>query len=355
MKRLAAALLLLGLVAIASPALAQEKPEPVIVALHLKDGTVLIGEILSEEGGKIRLRSQTLGEVTVAADEVEARGPGSAMPEPVHATAPPAPLTHTKVSTWTKTLTAGATWVSPPYAQGQLVGAPAGVTGAALGLPGRQFSGQVGAAATHTSHDDSFSLSASVTYVDNEPSGRLSEAFAMDLEYSRLLTPRTYLVSRTSFRRDAARNIDNSFAELAGFGLKAVDHPRLRADIVLGGALLRENKNTRFDDRFEPQLGAMEAFVVTLTPRAMVSHRLVYRAGIRESEVWSIESYSGFQGALTSRLSFTAGLTWNYDNILGDAITPLPAGALFPGSPALGLRANRRTVRQFTSGLQFSF
>jgi hypothetical protein len=355
MKHLSAALVLLLLLAIGAPAVAQEKPEPVIVALHLKDGTVLIGEILSEDGGKIRFRSQTLGEVTVAADDVEARGPGAATPEPVHAAAPPAPVTHTKVPTWTRTLTAGGTWVSPPYTQGQLAGAPAGVTGAALHLPGRQFSAQVGASATHTSHDDSVSLSASVTYVDNEPSGRLSEAFSVDLEYSRLLTPRTYVVSRTTFRRDAARNIDNSFAELAGFGVKAIEHPRLRADIVLGGAVLRENKNTRFDDRFEPQLGVMEAFVVTLTPRALFSHRLVYRAGVRESEVWSIESYSGFQGALTSRLSFTAGLTWNYDNILGDAVTPLPAGALFPGSPALALLANRRTVRQFTSGLQFSF
>jgi hypothetical protein len=275
----------------------------------------------------------------------------TAVPPPAAAPA----ATRPAPPTWTHTLTAGGTWVSPPFTQGQLDGGPDGLTGATLQLPGAQLSAQVGLTTTHNTPRNVVSLSASFTYAEQEPHGRVTEATAIDADYSRVLTPRTYVVSRSSFRRDTVRNIDNSFVELAGFGVRAVDHKKLRIDVVLGGALMRENKNTRFDDTLQPQLGGMETIVITPNPGAQWTHRLTYRVGVRESTIWSIESYTGFQGAVTKRLSVTIGLTWNYDDILGDAVTSLPPNALFAGSPALTLRANQRMYRQLTTGLQFSF
>ena len=340
---------------IPAPAHAQETPATVKVELHLKDGTVLIGEVVSKDAGKIRFRSQALGEITIAADDVLSRGPAAAAELVATPPAPAGPVTTTPKGIWTRTIAAGAAWVGPPFTQGALAGGLPGLTGAAMRLPGAQTSVQTTVTVTHTSPVDDGSLSGSYTYVDNQPTGRVTGATALDLQYSRLITKRMYVVSRSSFRRDTVRNIDNSFAELAGLGRKVIDTRRLRADVVLGGALLRENTNTRFDDTYQPQAGMMEVFALQLNPRAQFTHRATYRVGLRESTIWSLETYTGLQGALTSRLSIALGLTWNYDNILGDAVTRVPANALFSGSPALTLFANQKTFRQITSNLQFTF
>jgi hypothetical protein len=345
--------------ALASPALAQEAQPPATttVALHLKDGTVLVGEVLSEQGGKIRVRTHALGDITIDAGDVDHRGPseGAHATTAVHAAEAAAPPAHTKVPSWIRAITASAAWVSPPFTQGSLSTDLPELTGAALRLPGAQLTAQLAVSLRHTSPDDSISLSGTVAYVDTEPIGRVSEAVATDFEYSRVMTPRTYIVSSTTFRRDVVRNIDNSFAELAGVGFKVVQRPRLRFDVVVGGALLRESKGTKYDNRFEPQAGVMEAFVFQISPRASVSHRVVYRAGLRESEVWNLESYTGVQAAITSRLSLVSGLTWNHDNVLGEAVTPVPANALYPGSPPMSLYASRERHQQITSGVQFTF
>ncbi len=340
-----------------APPSQEEQPAPEAVALHLSDGTVLIGEVLEEADGKIRVRTRLLGDVSVDSDNVDHRGPVEAPPETVvtHKAQAAAPPEHTAAPSWTRAITTSTALVSAPFKQGEISPAVPGLTGAALRLPGAQKSMQMGFTVRHTDPRDTFSLSGSWLFVDAEPVGRMSEALTLDLEYSNKLSERTYVLSSTTFRRDAVRNIDNSFAELGGFGYKLVKNARLQADIVGGGALLRENKNTPYDDKWQPQVGVMEAFLFNFNPRAWLSHRITYRAGLRDTEVWSLESYTAIQAAITSHFSIVSGLTWNHDNVLGEAVTPLPPNALFPGSPALELRASLKTFRQFTSGLQFTF
>ena len=67
------------------------------------------------------------------------------------------------------------------------------------------------------------------------------------------LTARTYLTSRGTVGRDVVRHIAISFAELIGAGFKVIQTPRLRADIVGGGALLFEQEHSRFDDTYQPR------------------------------------------------------------------------------------------------------
>ena len=116
--------------------------------------------------------------------------------------------------------------------------------------------------------------------------------------------------------------------------------------------LLRESKDTKFDDTYQPQSG--HGVLRVLVHAACVARPPVdLPARGQEREIWSIESSTGLQGALTSRLSINLNLTWNHDNLLRFAETPLPPGA-FPGAPAVVFATNP-TFRRITSGLQFSF
>lgn len=356
---------LLSAIAFTSPALARQAPAPQAaqpaatpMTLHLSDGSIVIGEVLSETDGKMRVRTRLLGDLTIDSQEVERReAVGDEAPEALaaHNSEAAAPPEHPTVPAWTRSITTSTALVSAPFEQGQLNPDMPALTGAALRLPGAQKTMQVGITLRHNGPKQTFSVSGSGLFADTEPLGRVSEAINAGVEYSRVLSERSYFLSSTLYRRDAVRNIDNSFAELAGVGYKLVHNPRVKFDVVLGGALLRENKNTPYDDTLQPQGGVVEALVLQFNPRAALTHRIVYRGSFRDQEVWNLESYTGIQAAITTHFSIVSGLTWNYDNVLGEAVTPVPANALFPGSPALSLTASLKAFRQFTSGIQFNF
>ena len=89
--------LLCNLLFTAGEALAQEPPA--LVALHLEDGTILIGEVISEDAKTIRLRTKTMGEIVVDVEHIESRStPAAAAAAPI-LDAPPvdAPPEHTAV------------------------------------------------------------------------------------------------------------------------------------------------------------------------------------------------------------------------------------------------------------------
>jgi hypothetical protein len=335
-----------------------EQPAPNLVTLHLVDGTIVVGEVLSDADGKIRVRTQHLGELTIDSGAIKDRGPlDEEAPEALaaHKAEAAAPPEHPKVPSWTRSITTSTALVSAPFEQGQVSTAVPELTGAALRLPGAQKSMQLGFTLRHAGPKQAFSIGGSGMFVDAEPLGRMSEGITADIEYSRVLSERSYFMASTLYRRDEVRHIDNSFAQLGGIGYKLVHKPRVKFDVILGSALLNENKDTPYDDTWQPQAGVVEAMVIQFNPRSAVTHRFVYRGSFRDQAVWSIESFTGIQAAITSKFSIVSGLTWNYDNVLGEAVTPVPANALFPGSPALSLTASLKTFRQFTSGIQFAF
>jgi hypothetical protein len=342
---------------VTSPVWAAQSGAPALIALHLKDGTVLIGYVVSENGGTIIFRSPALGALPVTAADVVRRGPADEahVPEGAPGAASLLPVASTATSPWKRTVGVGAYWDSPPFTQGTVSGGTPGLTGAALRLPGAQLHAEVNVAANYAKPNRVVALWGGFAYTDSQPIGRQTEATEIGLQFIWPLTSRTYLTSRGTADRDVVRHIAISFAELIGVGFKAIQTSRLRADVVGGGALLFEQEHSRFDDTYQPQLGAMETVVYQLSPRASISHWILYRVGVRESELWSVESHTGLQGAITSWLMTDISLTWNYDNLLGDAITPVPANALFPGSPALALLANQRTIQRITSSVKFTF
>jgi hypothetical protein len=99
----------------------------------------------------------------------------------------------------------------------------------------------------------------------------------------------------------------------------------------------------------------MAAAAAQLSPTASWQARAIARQNVQHSTIYSFESYTSVTGALTRRLGVTVGLTYNYDNLLGQSFIDVPAGQFFPGSPALQLFATHKHQVQLTSGLQVSF
>ncbi len=88
---------------------------------------------------------------------------------------------------------------------------------------------------------------------------------------------------------------------------------------------------------------------------ARPSAPMIGRRSVQHSDIYSFESYTGVTGAITPRVGMTIGLTYNFDNLLGQAFMDIPGGRFFPGSPALRLFLTNKYQVQLTSGLQVSF
>ena len=53
---------------------ASAQDAPATVTLHLNDGSVVVGRIVSEEGGRVRIATEGLGEVTIEVARIVDRG-----------------------------------------------------------------------------------------------------------------------------------------------------------------------------------------------------------------------------------------------------------------------------------------
>jgi hypothetical protein len=339
------------------PAAAQEAPET--VTLHLNDGSVVVGRIVSEEGGRVRVATEGLGEVTIDAARIVDRGAVAETPAAAaQVVAPPPPAAAGAAGAgiqWQRTAAVNTSYVSAPYIQSGLDPSIPELTGAAIGLPGRQVSVQANLSVRRTAPRSAMQLTGGVGYTDAQPTGKLAETYTLEFDYYGVITPRVYWLTRTTERRDDVRQINNAFLETVGIGFIVHQSPRFRLDVTPGAVVHHEEKQTRFDNEWLLSLGGMAAGQVMFTPRSGLEGRIVARHSVQHEEVWSFESYMGLQAALSARVSLTTGLTYNYDNLLGESVTNIPAGRLFPGSPELNLFATRKKQVQLSSGLQIRF
>ena len=357
MKRSAAGLALVICVLAAGPVTAQDVPET--VTLHLNDGTVVVGRIVAEEGGRVRVATDNLGEVTIDAARIVDRGAVADSPAAAaQVVAPPPPAAAAPAAAgvqWQRTAAINASYVSAPFIQSGLDPSIPELTGAAIGLPGRQVSVQANLSVRRVSPRNAMQLTGGIGYTDAQPTGKLAETYTLEFDYYGVLTPRVYWLTRTTERRDDVRQINNAFLETVGIGFVLHQTPRFRLDVTPGAVVHREEKQTRFDNEWLLSLGAMAAGQVMFTPRSGLEGRIVGRHSVEHREIWSFESYLGLQAALSARVSLTTGLTYNYDNLLGESVTAIPGGALFAGSPELRLFATRKKQVQLSSGLQIRF
>ena len=332
-------------------AVTDERP---VVTLKLSDGTVLIGRILSEEGGRMRVRTLLLGEIEIDSEVVVDRTEGVAAHEaPSAGLAPPpgvptAPGAAGPAVTWTRTVGLGGSFVSAPYEQGELdESLPPNVTGKAIGLPGQQLQAQMTFMVMRNSPIDRWLLDASMTYVEAQPAGKLTESTKANLFYTRTIRGRDFLYTSTSYHRDAVRNIDNSFVQVAGVGRRFIDTPTKKFELLPGLLVQRDEKGTIYDGDWLFGYGILESFSFTSSRGIGFEQQLTVRTLVEDADLFTITGYAGVRAPLTKRVALQVGLQFDHDEMLGLQQTVLPGG--------ITIFANKKTALQLTTGLQMSF
>lgn len=339
--------------------------------LYLKNGDILSGKVTGRADGKVTLKGTLFGEVVVNESDIASFKLGESAAAPVdpaaaaaHEAAPVAVSTAPVASNvgsanpanfqghasdpnkpvWSRSITFGGSYNSAPFEQGQIQGAPPGVTGAAVKLPGRIQGLQAALTLVRTTQNDAHSLEAAYNYTDFQPTGRQVDNYNAAFAWNHKLSERTYTMSRTSYSVDQIKHVDYSAVQLLGFGYKVVNTQKTKFDVVPGIVVQKEKKGNRWDGDVQFGAGFMESFYYFFNQAAMFEHRLLYRQSIEESDIYALDAYAGFKGMLNPVLGLSVGVTYLYDNTLGP----------IPGYPPTVI-AQKKDTLQLTSGIQIKF
>ena len=367
--RISTSFLLLAALAVASPGRAAESH-----VIELKNGTKIVGSIEKQEGGKVYINADLLGQVVVdatalATTETPAE---AATPAPSTAATPPVvvapsgapgavPKTDPNKVTWKRSLSINGSYNSAAYVQGPIPGAAGtatGLEGRSLGLSGKQQTVQINGMILRASPTEAITLTGSYGYADYEPAGKVVDNWNGEFTYTHILSPKTYVLARSTYKVDHIALIDHSFEQVAGYGFKLMDTDRTKLDVIPGISEVNESKGTRFDDKWIFSAGFLENLDFAFNERVSLQERFKYRVGVVDTDVWGINSYLGINSALSEHISLNVGLTYTYDNTLGP-VSPLTAPTLL----AIGLtpaeiaqlRPAKKDQIQLTTGIEFNF
>lgn len=343
--------------------------------VELKNGTKIVGTIEKQEGGKVYINADLLGQVVVDATAlVTTETPAeAATPAPSTAATPPVvvapsgapgavPHTDPNKVTWKRSLSINGSYNSAAYVQGPIPGSggtsASGIEGRMLGLSGKQQTVQVSGMIIRASPTEAITLTGSYGYADYEPAGKVVDNWNGEFTYTHILSPKTYVLTRSTYKVDHIALIDHSFEQVAGYGFKLVDTDRTKLDVIPGVSEVNESKGTRFDDKWIFSAGFLENLDHSFNERVSLQQRFKYRVGVTDTEVWSINSYLGINSALSEHISLNVGLTYTYDNTLGP-VSPQTADTLLalgvtPADIAL-LRPAKKDQLQLTTGIEFNF
>jgi hypothetical protein len=262
--------------------------------------------------------------------------------------------------TWKRSLSINGSYNSAAYVQGPIPGSPAAlpIEGAALGLSGKQSSLQVTGMILRATPTLALTLTGSVGYAKYEPSGTVVDNWNSEFTFTRVLSPKTYVLARSTYKVDKIALIDHSFEQVVGYGFKVIDTERTKLDLIPGLSELNEKKGTAFDDEWILSAGFLENLEHAFNERVSLQQRFKYRVGLNDTEVWSVNASLGLNAALNEHVSMNVTLSYVYDNTLGP-VSPSLASALagFGLTPAQisALRPAKKDTLQLTSGLEFNW
>jgi hypothetical protein len=356
--------------------------EPSVI--ELKNGTKIVGSIQKQEGAKIYIDAELLGPLVVDASALAAAPAASspaaaaaaaaatperapAAPIPVASGAGTAPATppaaHGRV-VWKRMMSVSGSYNSAAYEQGAVPGSPADapLKGSELGLSGKQSTVQLNGMIMRATPTLAIALTGAYSYAKYEPAGRVLDAYSGELTVTRILSPKTYALSRSTYKVDQIALIDRSFEQVIGYGFKLVDTDRTKLDVIPGLSEVNEIKGTKYDRDWILSGGFLENCDFIFNERVTLHQRFKYRVGLSESEVWTINSYLGIESKLTEQLSLNVGLTYVYDNTLGPLPPSLIPAAMYAlmnagqdPNLAYALRPGNKAQLQLTTGLQFKW
>jgi len=327
--------------------------------LHLKNGSVLVGEVVSESGDVIVFHADGIGEIRISRALVSTRlaGGAGAVDVPALGVTPSVSRSSDAISSgrWSSTFTLGGNYISSRNEQGRLEGTLAGVSGEQLRLPGTHVSAQGKLSLSRKSVRQETSIVGSVTYADVKPAGRVTESYELEADHRINLAHRWYAVSVTSVKRDELRGLGDATSQLLGIGRKIVDSPRLKVDVNPGVGLQRFNKGTRHDGNLQLGLGFLLNIGATTSRGVGLEHRLLFHTIFEDLSLVTIDTYFGVKAPVTKRIALTIGLESDYDRVLALRTLNVAPNAIYPGSPAATFFPNPSWINQLTTGIQFHY
>ncbi|MGE0863467.1 MAG: DUF481 domain-containing protein [Vicinamibacterales bacterium] len=343
---------------------AQPADAPKQTVLRLKDNTLLMGHVVREDAETMVFSAGALGELTIKKSEIVGELPPATVAAAFQAPAPPAPPA-SNLGTFapagkvvhTRMLGAQGSYVTSPYVLGELDPNYPGLTGAALRLPGVVYSVQGQLSLYRTSDRDIVSLDASMSYAYADNAGEQADNPRVSVGYNRRIgtADKLYGLARQTWYRDGVRKIDFSNQTILGVGIKTINTPKVKLDLVPALSMQYDKKGTSFDEELLFGGGAMEVFQVMLTPVSMIEQKITAYRAFNESRYYGIESSVGFKGMVSKRIGFNITWAYNLDNSLGLRESPIPANTLFPGQAEFNVFANKRSQSTLSSGLLITF
>lgn len=344
--------------------------------IELKNGTKIVGTIQKQEGGKVYINADLLGAIVVDASALAtaastspaaAAMPPSDVKQPsavVAGPAPTAPSTPPKGDpgkvTWKRTISVNGSFNSAAYEQGRIEGSPAAfpIEGSQIGLSGKQSTFQASAMILRATPTLALSLTGSYGYAKYEPSGKVLDNWSSEFTFTRILSPKNYVLARSTYKVDKISLIDHSFEQVLGYGFKLIDNERTKFDLIPGVSEVHEKKGTAFDNKWILSAGILENLEHAFNERVSLQQRFKYRVGVEDSEVWSINAYLGVTSALSQHVSLNVGLTYTYDNTLGPVsatLAPALIGLGLTPAQVAALRPAKKDQLQLTSGLEYNW
>ena len=133
------------------------------------------------------------------------------------------PKTDPNKVTWKRSLSINGSYNSAAYVQGPIPGAAGtatGLEGRSLGLSGKQQTVQINGMILRASPTEAITLTGSYGYADYEPAGKVVDNWNGEFTYTHILSPKTYVLARSTYKVDHIALIDHSFEQVAGYGLR---------------------------------------------------------------------------------------------------------------------------------------
>lgn len=341
--------------------------------IEFKNGTKIVGTIEKQEGGKVTINAELLGTLVVdasalvsaaASSPAAAAIPPSDVKQPVPvpaaavATAPSAKPAKGDPSkpVWKRTFSVNGSYNTATYVQGPIPGAPAGFpTGAQVGLQGKQSTIMMNGSVLRATATEAITLAGSYGYAKYEPAGVVLDNWSGEFTFTRVLSPKNYILARSTYKVDHTAQIEHSFEQVVGYGIKVVETEATKLDFIPGLSEVHEKKGTAFDDQWILSAGFLERLEHHFNERVSLEQRFKYRVGVKDTEVWNINAYLGLNSAITKNVSLNVGATYTYDNTLGPFPGPLASGLGLPPALAAALRPAKKDQLQLTSGLEFNW
>ena len=283
---------------------------------------------------------------------------GAAAQTPPAPVAPPTPgaggFSTNGSTVWTRSITLGGQFTSAPFEQGALTAAVPGLTGALAGLPGEQHAVQGSLSVLRAAPLHAVDVEASYTYVSVQPQGTVTDVpkFSIDYDFRQNDKQTYFFLTRYAWYKDSVRHVDFSHQAMIGVGLMPIREKKVNMSVAPVVGVLYEHKDVpAFDDRALGGWGAIERVMFTPNPFVQISQSLGYVQAFNDSTFRVVNASGGMKGKVSKNLSVTFDVSFNYDNVIAQARTPLP----IPGVGTVFVQATNRTQVLTTAGLQISF